>query len=133
MNNAVMQQLFNEKKLAELLPPERSDDFFDALLGDAAEGSFDIKLSFKRYHPEDKTLHFILELHERPGKCLACNLTYGLPEVFSRHPLIDIKGLVAEIDKLLGTQATCRDWRLSDTHQVSEALHQIPLIITLAD
>jgi hypothetical protein len=131
MNNAAMQQLFTEDKLAELLPPNRADEFFDALLGDASEGAFDIKLRFKEYNPTDKTLQFILELHERPGKCLACNLTYGLPEVFSRHPLLNIKGLVARIDELLGSEASCTNWRLGQTRQASKSLHQIPLIITL--
>ena len=132
MNNDTLQQLFTPAKLAELLPPGRADEFFEALLGDAAEGAYDIRLSFKQYDPSDNTLEFLLELHERPGKCLACNLTYGLPEVFSRHPLLNIKGLVAEIDKVLGPAASCREWRLGATRQASKALHQIPLIISLA-
>lgn len=131
MDNAAMQQLFTEDKMAELLPPSRTDDFFEALLGDAEEGAYDIKLRFKEYSPAEKTLNFTLELHERPGKCLGCNLTYGLPEVFSRHPLLNIKGLVEGIVQLLGDKAGCGQWRLGVTRQASKSLHQIPLIITL--
>ena len=132
MDNAAMQQLFTEEILDQLLPPSRADEFFDALLGDASEGAYDIKLRFKEFQPTDRSLHFILELHERPGKCLACNLTYGLPEVFSRHPLLNIKGVVEKIDDLLGEKAGCRSWRLGATHQASKSLHRIPLLISLA-
>ena len=132
MNEATIKELLNEERLAAIFPAERSDQFFDALFGDAAEGSYDIKLSFNRYDPAARTLQLGLELHERPGKCLACNLTYGLPEVFSRHPTINVKGVVAAIDQLLGEQATCKDWRLGATRESSKALHIIPLIINLA-
>lgn len=131
MNEATIKELLNEDKLAALFPEERADQFFDALFGDAAEGSYDIKLSFSKYDPAAHTLRLGLELHERPGKCLACNLTHGLPEVFSRHPIINIKEVVAAIDQLLGDQATCKEWRLGATHTHSKGLHVIPLIITL--
>ncbi len=132
MNQEGVKQLFTEEKLAELMPPGRADEFFEALLGDAAEGSYDIKLNFQDFDPGEKTLQMALELHERPGKCLACNLTYGLPEVFSRHPIINVNGLVADIDQLLGDQASCQEWRLGATRQVSKSLHVIPLTIKLS-
>lgn len=132
MDNAAAQQLFTEEKLAELLPPGRANEFFEALLGEAEEGAYDIKLSFQGFNPDDQTLQLALELHERPGKCLACNLTYGLPEVFSRHPIININGLVADIDQLLGDRASCREWRLGATRQASKSLHIIPLLIKLS-
>ncbi|ADH85966.1 hypothetical protein [Desulfurivibrio alkaliphilus] len=132
MDQNHIQQLLTEEKLAELLPPGRADEFFEALLGDAAEGSYDIKLSFQHFNPEEQTLQLTLELHERPGKCLACNLTYGLPEVFSRHPIININGLVEKIDQMLGEGMSCREWRLGATRQASKSLHMIPLIIKLA-
>jgi hypothetical protein len=122
--------LFSSEALRTLFPAERADDFFEALLGDASEGAYDIHLVFK--NQAANTLNFELELHERPGRCLACNLTYGLPEVFSRHPVINIKGLAAQIEALLGGRATCRSWKLGTTRTVSQGLHAIPLAVTLA-
>ncbi len=132
MNEATIKELLNDERLAAIFPAERSDQFFDALFGDAAEGSYDIKLSFTKYDPAAQTLQLGLELHERPGKCLACNLTRGLPEVFTRHPVINVKGVVAAIDQLLGEEAACKDWHLGTTRESSKALHIIPLIINLA-
>ena len=131
MSTPKLDHLFTPDVLTSLFPAERADQFFDALFGDASEGAFDIRLAFKRHDAAAKTLFFELELHERPGKCLACNLTYGLPEVFSRHPLLNLKGLAAEIGTLIGN-ATVKEWRLGTTQSVSKALHTIPLIINLA-
>jgi len=127
-----LQEIFNEDTLAELFPASRSNDFFEALFGDASEGAYDIRLRFDGYDPDANTLRFYLDLHERPGCCLACNLTYGLPEVFSRHPVINIKGLVKDIEERLDGQATCADWQLGTTIQQSRSLHSIPLTIQLA-
>ncbi len=127
-----MKNIFTDDILRSLFPSERADDFFDALFGDASEGAYDIVLKYNDYLPETKELYFELQLIQRPGKCLACNLTYGLPEVFSRHPVINIKGLVAEIDGLLGDNGSCKSWTLKHTNSVSSTLHIIPLIITLA-
>jgi hypothetical protein len=126
------EQLFTDKALKALFPPERSNDFFDALFGDASEGAYDIALSFEGYDQAGQTLRFLLNLHERPGRCLACNLTHGLPEVFKRHPIINIKGLVAEIERLLGGEMVCADWTLGYTIQKGRSLHCIPLTIRLA-
>ncbi|MFZ5764607.1 MAG: pancreas/duodenum homeobox protein 1 [Thermodesulfobacteriota bacterium] len=127
-----MKNIFTDDVLRGLFPPERANDFFDALFGDASEGAYDIVLKYNNYLPETKELYFELQLIQRPGKCLACNLTYGLPEVFSRHPVINIKGVVAEIDRLLGDRGACKSWTLKHTKSVSSALHIIPLVITLA-
>lgn len=126
------EQIFTPATLAALFPPQRSNDFFDALFGDASEGAYDIALSFAGYDAGKQCLHFLLNLHERPGRCLACNLTHGLPEVFKRHPIINIKGLVEEIGKLLGSDMVCADWQLGHTIQKGRSLHCIPLQITLA-
>ncbi len=125
------EQLFTDKVLATLFPPERSNDFFDALFGDASEGAYDIVLTFDGYSQSEQTLQFNLNLHERPGCCLACNLTYGLPDVFSRHPIINVKGLVAEIEQLLGGEMVCGAWQLGRTEQKGRSLHVIPLQIQL--
>lgn len=121
--------VFTRDVLEKLFPADRSDRFFDALYGDATEGAYDIGLEFKE-HSQNK-LHFELHLKQRPGKCLGCNLTYGLPEVFSRHPIINIKGLVREIEQLLGGRAKCTGWRLGSTQVVSGRFHIIPLTLSL--
>lgn len=125
------EQIFTDKALQALFPPERSNAFFDALFGDASEGSYDIVLTFEGYDKGRQTLHFLLNLHERPGRCLACNLTHGLPEVFKRHPIINIKGLVGDIERLLDGKIACESWELGRTDQKGRSLHCIPLQIQL--
>lgn len=123
--------LFTKEILEDILPPQLSNDFFEALYGDANEGAYTISLAFISYDPEHNIASFELQLHERPGKCLACNLTYGLPEVFSRHPLINIKGLVEKIETLLGKDTKCTGWELGRTRTPAANLHTIPLTIRL--
>lgn len=132
MDETTVKEVLNEEKLATIFPPERADQFFEALFGDAAEGSFNIKLGLHHYDPAAQTLEMALELHERPGKCLACNLTYGLPEVFSRHPIINVKGVVEAVDQALGDSLSCQDWRLGATREAAKGMHYIPLTIKLA-
>jgi hypothetical protein len=126
-----LNDLFTKDVLEELLPSQLSDDFFEALYGDTAEGAYDISLSFNNYDPDLKILSFELQLHERPDKCLACNLTYGLPDVFSRHPLLNIKGMVEKIESLLGGDIKCIDWKLGRTQTPASDMHAIPLDIQL--
>ena len=133
MNDQTLKSLFPDDVLAELFPAERTNEFFEALFGDASEGAFDIKLRYYGYEKNTNILQFNLDLHERPGCCLVCSLTYGLPEVFGRHPIINIKGLVSEIGNKLEGQATCVDWKLGTTMQQEKSRHSIPLIITLAE
>ena len=120
--------LFDKETCKNLMPPERSDEFFEALFGDAEEGAYDIELQY-RDTTRDK-ITFELLLHERPGHCLACNLTQGLPQVFSRHPLINMAGLVKKIDEILGNQATTGEWELGFTEHRSNSLHVIPLTVS---
>ena len=120
-------QIFTREKLDALFPPERSDDFFDAMYGDASEGAYTIRLVF--LSTESRTLHFAFELHQRPGKCLACNLTYGLPQVFARHPLINLKGLAEALGGLAGWNAEELNFQLGRTEEHSQKLHLIPLRI----
>ncbi len=123
------QTLFSEEALTELFPKGRADEFFEALLGDAEEGAYDIRLHFKENRGD--TLEFELALSARPGRCLACNLTWGLPGVFSRHPVIDIDGLVKQIGSMLNGRCRPGGWKLGQTHQISRDLHVIPLTIRL--
>lgn len=132
MQQEELATIFTKEVLQELLPPESSDAFFDALYGDANEGAYDISLAFKNYDLRKQVLTFELQLHERPEKCLACNLTYGLPEVFARHPLINIQGMVDKITALLDGGLQCTDWELGRTQTPTEKLHTIPLTLWLA-
>ena len=130
MNKETLDALFSAKNLQEIFPKERANEFFDALFGDAEEGAYDIKLAY--IGSDTRTISLELQLLERPGRCLACNLTQGLPTVFSRHPVINIAGVVQDIDKLLaGRGARCIDWSLGYTKQKSKSVHAIPLTITL--
>lgn len=129
MNTDSLAPLFSDKNLREIFPPERADVFFEALFGDAQEGAYDIKLSY--IGSNGTTISMELQLLERPGHCLACNLTQGLPTVFSRHPVINIAGIVKEVDRLLAGRAHCGDWSLGHTKQNSRNIHSIPLTITL--
>jgi len=121
--------IFTPDVLKKLFPEDRADRFFDALFGDPAEGAYDISLEF-REHSQDR-LKFELHLTQRPGKCLYCNLTYGLPDVFARHPIINISELVQEINRMLDDCARCVDWQLGPTQEISSDHHIIPLVISL--
>ncbi len=123
------EKVFTPEVLQELFPESRADQFFDALYGDPEEGAYDISLKFTRQ--TENALVFEFHLTRRPGKCLRCSLTYGLPQVFSRHPVIDVKGLMKKIDQRLAGQARCRDWKIGETVEVSDALHLIPLTVFL--
>ena len=125
------QDIFPPAVLQELFPADRSRNFFEALYGDNEEGAYDIELAYQGYAPKSNSLHFIFNLHERPGKCLACHLTHGLPEVFARHPVIGITDLVSKINGLLGDQGQCGEWRLDDTQNITRQLYGVPLIIKL--
>ena len=119
--------IFTDEALEELLPPGRSDDFFEALYGDAEEGAYDIRLAF--VGGDNGTLRFEFRLHQRPGKCLACNLTYGLPQVFGRHPLLNVKGIVARIDEMTGREPGTRGFSIGTTYEISRTLHAIPMTV----
>jgi hypothetical protein len=121
--------IFSQEKLDALFPLERSNQFFDALFGDADEGAYDIRLAFNKL--QDDQLHFDFQLHQRPGKCLACNLTYGLPKVFERHPIIDIQGVVEQLSILMNGKIRCTDWSLGKSKEISRELHVVPLIVKI--
>lgn len=120
-------EIFTEDKLAAIFPAERTNDFFEALFGDAEEGSYDIALDFAGN--TGSALDFELQLNQRPGKCLACNLTYGLPQVFSRHPIINVQGIADAVAEAAGESAA--SWELGTTREVNKQRHVIPLKIKL--
>ena len=128
MKQTEMKNVFTRKFCDDLLPPQASDRFFEALYGDVSEGAYDIRLECVSVKPEAVVLAF--HLTQRPGKCLVCSLTYGLPNVFARHPLINIKGM---IQKIRAAGVPVKDWRLGQTNEKNKTLHVIPLYIDLAN
>lgn len=119
------EEIFSKELLMEIFPSKKADQFFEMLYGDADEGAYDIRLSYHGY--QSGQLEFMFNLIRRPGKCLACNLTYGLPRVFSRHPTVDIEGLVQKVSRYLDKKAEITHWQLGETREVSRDLHIIPL------
>ncbi len=132
MKQDTITNLFTEEFLNELFPPERADEFFDALYGGAEEGAFDIALGFNGYDQEGQTLELEFRLTERPGKCMACSLTYGLPPVFERHPIIGLNQIVERIRERLPDGLDIVDWELGPTMPKAPKLNVIPLKINLS-
>ncbi len=114
--------------LDTLLPSDRTDAFFDALYGEAEEGAYDIKLALRSV--EENSVELVFELLQRPEKCLVCSLTYGLPQVFQRHPIINTAGIAKAVATKLGWDAESITWQLGRTEEQSQSLHCIPLRIT---
>jgi hypothetical protein len=129
MSKMDINQLLTDKELARVFPHNRADLFFEALYGDSSEGAYDIRLVFIKQ--TGNSLLFEFHLTQRQGKCLACNLTYGLPQVFSRHPVIDVKGVVKKIGQLMDGQGKIVEWKLGSTREISRTLHVIPLTVLL--
>lgn len=124
-----MDTALSQRELDALFPPATADAFFEALYGEAEEGAYDIKLVFRKGDAE--TLQLAFELHQRPGKCLVCNLTYGLPQVFQRHPIINVQGLSQRIAVAVGWTGAVQ-CALGRTEENSPVLHCVPLTITHA-
>lgn len=123
--------VFSPENLDTLFPTDKADQFFEALYGDASEGAYDIRLTFLR--SEGNTLFFEFLLTQRPGKCLACNLTYGLPKVFERHPIINLDGLARGIESLLDDKTRCVRWQVRSTREHNRQLHALPVTFTLSE
>lgn len=121
--------LFPKHAMDEIFPVDRADRFFEALFGDASEGAYDISLAYTG--ETENQIHFEFQLIRRPGRCLACNLTYGLPDVFRRHPIIDVAGVVRQIDLRIAHGWRCTQWTLGHTREVSRDRHVLPLIVHL--
>ena len=121
-----MQDL-DQSFLDKIFPASRADEFFDALFGGAEDGAYDIGLVCREVEAQKVKLAF--ELRQRPGKCLACNLTYGLPQVFQRHPILNVAGVVSDVAAHLGWPAESTKWKLGHTEEVNRELHVIPLVV----
>jgi hypothetical protein len=129
MHSPSYKTIFSQRVLDQIFPPSRADCFFDALLGDSSEGAFDIAFAYAG--ETDDQINFEFQLNQRPGKCLACNLTYGLPEVFTRHPVIDVAGVVRQIDSRMINGQRCGEWTIGRTREISRVLHVLPLTVNL--
>ena len=128
MDQAVLEQVCTQDYLDTLLPKEISDQFFEALYGDTTDGTYDIRLEFISANEQRIILAF--NLTKRPGKCMVCSLTYGLPNVFSRHPLINIKGMVKKMEE---KGIIIKSWRLGDTEENTPSLHVIPFFLYMEE
>lgn len=120
-------QPLDQAFLDEIFPSSRADAFFDALFGGAEEGAYDIRLVSREISLTRALLAF--ELRQRPGKCLVCNLTYGLPEVFQRHPVLNVADVAKAVATRLGWPQGDMRWSLGPTEEISRELHAIPLIL----
>ena len=121
-----MQDL-DQSFLDKIFPRSRADEFFDALFGGAEDGAYDIGLVCRGVEAQKAKLAF--ELRQRPGKCLACNLTYGLPQVFQRHPILNVAGVARDVAAHLGWPPEATKWKLGHTEEVNRELHVIPLVV----
>ena len=119
-----MAETLEQHFLDEIFPKERTDAFFDALFGGAEEGAYDIRLVPLGATADEARLAF--ELRQRPGKCLKCSLTYGLPQVFQRHPVLDVAGVAKAVAAKLGWSGEPA-WELGATEEVDAETHVIPL------
>ena len=126
MNRAEFNQIFTQNFLDQLLPLNLSNQFFEALYGDASDGAYDIRLQF--VSASDKQIVLEFNLTQRPDKCMVCSLTYGLPNVFSRHPLININNMIKKIEE---KGVKVEKWYLGDTKELNTSLHTIPFYLDL--
>ena len=126
MDRAEFNQIFTQDFLDQLLPLNLSNNFFEALYGDASDGAYDIRLQFVSASDEQIVLEF--NLVQRSGKCMVCSLTYGLPNVFSRHPLININNMIKKIEE---KGVKVESWHLGDTKELNTSLHTVPFYLDL--
>ncbi|MBX6422481.1 hypothetical protein [Thermosulfurimonas sp. F29] len=123
--------MIDELRVRALLPPEKVREFFEAFYF-GEEPAYDMELGLGHFDPERRVVRLELRLKARPGQCLACNLTWGLPEVFKRHPALNLSGVVKALEDLLPDGLRVADWDLGPTEEVHEELHVIPLIVRLS-
>lgn len=121
-----MPKHLDQHVLDAIFPPERTDAFFDALFGGAEEGAYDIRLVPLEVRDDAARLAF--ELRQRPGKCLKCSLTYGLPQVFQRHPVLDVAGVARAVAGRLGWTGE-PVWELGATEEIDAETHLIPFLL----
>ncbi len=117
--------------LKDMFPPEKADMFFEALYGGAESGAFDISLRYLGLDSGQNILQFEFLLIERPGHCMACSLTRGLPQVFNRHPVVDVAGIIEKIEKCLLPEWGVREWSFGRTKVISSRENSIAFNVYL--
>ncbi len=131
MQEKSVESVINDDFLNGLFPPEKADEFFEALYGGAEAGAFDISLHYSGFDSNRNVLYLEFRLTERPGKCMQCNLTYGLPEVFSRHPVINVAGIASAVGEALSPEWKVKEWHLGSTRMAGPQVNFIPLTVVL--
>jgi len=124
-----LEHLFDEKTLEELLPREQVEAFFEAFYF-GEEPAYDLSLGFRGVR--GNLLLLELQLKARPNQCLACNLTWGLPGVMERHPMLNLEGVVRRLESKLPEGMKVASWELGATEQKNPDLHVIPFLIRLS-
>ncbi len=119
--------VISQDVLDTIFPSTVTNNFFEAIFGDAEDGAYDIRLVLSEAKETELSLAF--ELHQRVGKCLSCQLTYGLPHVFERHPIINLTGVSKQIAQKIGWNPDEITVTLGRTEEQSRELHHIPFII----
>ena len=127
----MVEEVITDEFLEELFPPERADEFFEALYGGAETGAFDIMLKYREFNAAEGLLLLDFVLSERPGKCMACSLTYGLPPVFERHPVINVREIAERIGEKVSPAWSLEGWSLGSTTVISRDINIIPLVLQL--
>ncbi len=118
----------DEAFIKSLLPAERVEEFFEAFYF-GEEPAYFLKLGLREWNPEAGKIVLELRLKARPGKCLACNLTSGLPDVFKRHPILNLAGVAEAVVNRLGDGFRLESWELGWTERLNQDLHVIPMVI----
>ena len=122
------ESLFADEVLKELLPQERVQAFFEAFYF-GEEPAYDLELGFGE--AQDGCLIFELRLKARPGQCLRCNLTWGLPQIMAKHPQLNLAEVVKKIEEKLPEGIKVTSWNLGLTEERNPNLHVIPLVVRL--
>ena len=123
-----VETIFDPSVLRDLLPREQVESFFEAFYF-GEEPAYDLNLGFSGQKGDH--LVFELRLTPRPGQCLKCNLTWGLPKVFANHPGLNLAGVVERIQQRLPDGYRVESWQLGSTEERNSELHVIPLIVRL--
>lgn len=129
LNQEQIKKMMDDAFLASLFPPGRDNEFFDALYGGSEDGAFDIRLVFQGVNEARDEIILAYKLTERPGKCMACSLTTGLPPVFRRHPMINIKGIAEKVAERIGDGWQLKDCDVGHTTPYAPKVNIIPLFI----
>ncbi len=123
--------MFSREVLQKALPRERIEAFLEAFYF-GEEPAYDMELAFGHFDSQEKLLTLEIRLRARPGQCLACNLTWGLPRVFRQHPLLDLASTVKTVEAHLPNGWRVREWDVGFTEERGPDLHVIPLWLRLS-